>query len=299
MNPLNWDDFRFFLTLVRAGSPARAAKIMSVDHTTVRRRVAALERALETKLFDRQKDVFQLTAQGERILESTEAVESIVLGASEEVSGSDTSISGPVRVGAHDGFGSYYLAPRLAELCRQHESLRITLVAKSRFFDLSKREADVAFVITRPQQSRHIIRKLTDVSLYLYASRTYLERSPRIRSADDLNPHRFIGYMRDFDFEPALDPTSLAYSRLSQPEFASSNLVAQLHAASAGGGLCLLPGYMVENAPGDLVQVLPKEIKVVRQLWMIIHRDLRAVKRYRAVCDYVLDCVAREKHLFV
>lgn len=297
MSQLNWDDFRFFLNLVRAGNPMRAATVMRVDHTTVRRRVAALERTLDAKLFDRQKDQYHLTAAGEKLFESAEIVEGIVLGASEEVSGSDVELAGPVRIGAADGFGSYYLAPKLAELCNRHDGLRVTLIAKSRQFDLSKREADIACVIDRPPHSRHFIRKLVDVSLYLYASDEYLRTAPRIRSPADLDAHRFIGYMRDFDYYPELDPSSLAYTKLATPEFASSNLVAQLRATLAGGGLCLLPRYMIRGETG-LVRILENDIKVVRHLWMIIHRDLRAVKRYRVVCDYILESVARDADLF-
>ncbi len=298
MSQLNWDDFRFFLNLVRAGNAMRAAKMMRVDHTTVRRRVAALERTLSTKLFDRQKDQFHLTPEGEKLFESAEIVEGIVLGASDEVSGTDTEIAGPVRIGAADGFGSFYLAPKLVELCNQHDGLRVTLIAKSRQFDLSKREADIACVIDRPPHSRHFIRKLVDVSLYLYGSENYLRAAPKIRTTADLDAHRFVGYMRDFDYYPELDPTAVAYTKLATPEFASSNLVAQLRATVAGGGLCLLPRYMVRGEAG-LVPVLESDIKVVRHLWLIIHRDLRTVKRYRIVCDYILDCVTRDAELFV
>src|SRR5258708_3839912 len=176
MSAFNWNDLRFFLNLVRAGNPTRAAKLLGVDHTTVRRRIAALEEDLKVTLFEKHDDVYGLTPQGEKLLRSSEAIESLLVSATNEIAGADDALSGTVRIGAPDGLGSYFLAPRLAALRQQHPDLQVELVAKSRQFNLSKREADIAIVISRPAHGRHIIRKLIDCSLYLFASSPHLAR---------------------------------------------------------------------------------------------------------------------------
>jgi DNA-binding transcriptional LysR family regulator len=297
MSAFNWNDLRFFLNLVRAGNPARAAKLLGVDHTTVRRRIAALEEDLKVTLFEKHDDVYGLTPQGEKLLRSSEAIESLLVNATSEITGADEALSGTVRIGAPDGLGSYYLAPRLTALRQQHPDLQVELVAKSRQFNLSKREADIAIVISRPAHGRHIIRKLIDCSLYLFASSTYLARYKPIETLQDLKSHSFIGYTDQFDFSPELDPTSPIYEELSQPAFASTNLVAQFHATLAGGGICLLPYYMV-HGEASLRPVLKDQFKVVREIWLLVHHDLHDMARYRAVTGFILEQIMQERHLF-
>jgi DNA-binding transcriptional LysR family regulator len=297
MFAFNWNDLRFFLNLARAGNPTRAAKLLGVDHTTVRRRINALEEDLKVKLFEKQDDVYGLTPQGEKLLRSSDAIESLIVSATNEIAGTDEALSGLVRIGAPDGLGSFYLAPRLARLRQEHPDLQVELVAKSRQFNLTKREADIAIVISRPAQGRHIIRKLIDCSLYLFASEEYLARHPPIELPNDLKRHAFIGYTDQFDFSPELDQASPIYDELSKPAFASTNLVAQFQATLAGGGICLLPYYMVHDQP-TLRPVLKEQIKVVREIWLLVHYDLHNMARYRAVTSFIFEKIAQEKHLF-
>jgi hypothetical protein len=81
-----------------------------------------------------------------------------------------------------------------------------------------------------PPQSRHVIRKLTDCALHLYAAPAHLDRHLPIRSTGNLHKHPFIGYTDEIDFSPTLDPALPAYAELPGRGFASTNLVAQYKA---------------------------------------------------------------------
>ena len=123
METPDWDHLRDFLAVARTGRLTAAARVLAADHTTVSRRIAALETALQARLFDRSPQGYALTAQGERLMARAEAMESLMLTAQAEVGEADLSVSGVVRIGAPEGFGSYFLAPRLPRLAELHPDL--------------------------------------------------------------------------------------------------------------------------------------------------------------------------------
>jgi DNA-binding transcriptional LysR family regulator len=115
-----WDWLRSFLAIVRAGRLTLAAKQLGVTHSTLSRRIAALEKSLQVELFHRRPAGYALTAKGEDLYERAQAMESLALAAMAEVAGDSLRVAGTIRVGAPDGFGTFFLAPRLGGLCAAH-----------------------------------------------------------------------------------------------------------------------------------------------------------------------------------
>jgi DNA-binding transcriptional LysR family regulator len=191
------------------------------------------------------------------------------------VGGSRAQLTGTVRIGAPDGFGSHFLASRLVKFTERYPDLDLQLVATARLFSLSKREADIAISLTMPKEGRIVGRKLLDYSLGLYAAPAYLERAPTIKSRGDL---------------PQVSPKISA-------KFRSANLIAQLNATIAGFGIAVLPHFMATSHP-ELHPVLPDEVRISRSFWMLMHADSKDLARIRAVADYIHETVERERALF-
>jgi DNA-binding transcriptional LysR family regulator len=164
---MNWDDVRIFLAVARAGQILGAARRLELNHATVSRRLAALEEALGAKLFRRHTAGSELTAAGARFLGTAERMEADMIAARSELAGEDEEVSGNVRIGAPDGFGVAYLAPRLGRLTAEYKQLSIQLVPVPRSFSLSRREADIAITVERPAEGRLVAAKLVDYSLGL------------------------------------------------------------------------------------------------------------------------------------
>ena len=293
---IDWDDFRFLLAIVRGGSVSAAAKQLGVDHATVIRRVDRLERHLGAKLFDRRKTGYLLTEAGQRVADSAEAMESTIVANQEAVGGSRAHLTGTVRIGAPDGFGSHFLASRLLQFTERYPDLDLQLVATARLFSLSKREADIAISLTMPKEGRVVGRKLLDYSLGLYAAPAYLDRHPTIASRDDLPAHRFVGYIEELLFTPELDYLPQVSPKISA-KFRSANLIAQLNATIAGFGIAVLPHFMATAHP-ELRPILPDEISISRSFWLLMHADSKDLARIRAVADYIYETVERERALF-
>ncbi|WP_315832152.1 LysR family transcriptional regulator [Bradyrhizobium prioriisuperbiae] len=292
---VDWDDFRFVLAIVRSGTVSAAAKQLGVDHTTVIRRVDRLERHLSAKLFDRRKTGYQLTESGHRVATSAEAMESTIVANQELIGGSKAHLTGNVRIGAPDGFGTHFLAPRLVRFADLYPDLDIQLVATARLFSLSKREADIAISLALPKEGHIIGRKLVDYSLGLYAAPAYLARSPEIRSRDDLPAHRFVGYIEELLYTPELDYLPQVSPKISA-RFRSANLIAQYNATLAGFGIAVLPRFMAARQAG-LQAILP-EISILRAFWLLMHADSKDLARIRAVADYIYATVESDRALF-
>jgi DNA-binding transcriptional LysR family regulator len=293
---LDWDNLRYFLAVARAGRLTTAARRLHVDHATCSRRIAALENSLSAKLFERRPQGYFLTSYGERLVAMAEVMESQALAAQNEVGGQDLSISGTVRIGAPDGFTTYFLAPRIGQLTARYPELEIQMVASPRLLSLSKREADIVISLNRPIEGKVVARKLTDYDLALFASRSYLKNAKPIATPEDLFAHPIIGYVDDLIFTPELNYLDEVTKGL-RAKLQSSNLIAQMMATIAGRGLCVLPLFMTAQQ-ATLVRVLPAVVSLHRSFWLTIHADLRSLARIRMIADFLSLEVRKARKVF-
>ncbi len=292
---MNWDDVRIFLAVARAGQILGAAKRLGLNHATVARRLSALEVDLKAQLFTRRPSGTELTRSGEEFLLAAERMEAEMLSARAAVGDASISISGTVRVGAPDGFGVAFLAPRLGELTKLHPELSIELVPVPRSFSLSRREADIAITVERPEQGRLVASRLVDYRLGLYASQKYLEENGVPDNAEDLARHQLIGYVEDLLASPSLAYAS-EISREFHPRFGVSSALGQVEAVRAGAGIGILHKF-IARTHDDLVPVLP-ERQIQRAYFTVIHESMRSLRRIATVVQYIQQAVERERAIF-
>ena len=296
MADFDWNDVRAFLAVTRSGRLTAAAARLGVDHSTLSRRIAALEHSLKAKLFDRSPSGYAPTEAGRRLMPLAEEMERLALGAAEAVGGTAGLVEGVVRIGSPEGFGSYFLAPRIQKLKARHPKLVVQLVAASAVFSLAMREADVAISVSRPPAGRLLVSKLIDYDLGLYAAPAYLAETAQIGSFDDLKGHRFVSYIGDLLHFPELDFLQQVVPG-GTTSMESSNLVAQTRATLAGAGLCVLPAFLAREEAG-LVRVLADEVNLTRSLWLTVHQDLAELARVRAAMRFIKDEVEKARGLF-
>jgi DNA-binding transcriptional LysR family regulator len=285
---VSWDDFRVFLQVARTGKVTAAAQLLSVDYTTVGRRIRTLEDGLGVVLFEKSKARgYELTAEGQRLLVHAEAMEQALDAVRRDVQAESESLAGHVRLGTTEGFGTFVLAPQLSTLQRRHPRLSIDLLPLPRFVSLSKREADIAVTIEPPTGGSYVRARLADYNLKVYATRGYLDTHPAIERVEDLRTHDFIGYVDELVFSSELRYLETIAQR-ERIVFRSTSVIAQYTAATGGGALAVLPCFLASPDP-RLVPVLDGAVVFNRTFWIYCHEEQRKLWRVRALWDFLRE----------
>jgi DNA-binding transcriptional LysR family regulator len=287
MQPLQWDDLRIILALGRTLSLGQAARLLAVDPTTVGRRLRAAEQALDARLFERAADgLLRPTEAGERALGHAESVEAAIGGLTASVSGTAAAAVGAVRLTAVPLLASHVLAPATAWLAERHPGLRLELISDSRDLSLTRREADIALRLARPDDDaghRIRARRIGQLAYGVYAAATAAEASalPWVTYEDGmarLPPAQWVA-------EAERGGAAVAPVRFN-------DAASLMRAVEAGLGRALLPCVIAERQPG-LRRLDSDRPPPVRELWLLVHPELRHLPRVAAVCDWI-DEILRE-----
>lgn len=290
------DNLQYFLEVARSRRLTDAARMLGVDHTTVGRRINALERALGHRLFDRAPSGWRLTEAGKRLLPRAEQVESAVIAAFDP-DGTPGLLSGTIRLATTDGFGAFVLAPSLVHLKQLHPHLDIELVTVTARNVLAERHFDLAVTLERPSSS-HAVRSelLGSYDLRLYATREYLDRTPEITNTSDLRKHAIIWYVNAvLDVEPLrLLDTFLSEQSASVQ---ISNITGHWQAARTGLGIAPLPAY-IGGDDDQLIQVLPGKVQVRRDYWLVLPREIERLERVQTMARFLRTLFTTNPNLY-
>lgn len=290
---MDWDDARFFLAVAREGQILRAARRLGTSQSRVNRRISRFENAVGDKLFDRTTVGCSLTEFGRALLPSAIAIEEAFLGM--ESFQESTAISGTVRIGAPDGFGVAYFSEHLHELRTKHPDLKLQLVPAPQTFSLSQREADIVIAIGRPQKGRLKATKLTDYTISLYASRSYLRSHGTPETIQDLHDHALVGYVDDLIFTKELEFNSEFLSGWSS-QIEISSALAQVNAVKAGAGIGALHDFIVRGDE-ELVPIFP-DTRISRNYWIVWHESMDVVPSVSATVRFIIEKVRQDRNLF-
>ena len=296
-NAFDWNDLRFFLAVVRAGTISQAGRVVAADHATVARRISALESALRTHLFVRNARGYTLTRQGERLLETAQRIESEAAKLQELVGDGSTGATGTLRLSTPEGIGNFFLASRLSDFASKHKNLSVELLTIQQIISLSPRETDITITLSPLQSPRYNEIPLTDYKLFVYGVDTYLSQKPLIRSSKDFSNHDFIGYIDELIFTRSLNFLAEVQPGL-KARLQCSSLYAQMEATCAGYGLCVLPAFIARHRP-ELVPVLPREISLLRTYWTVVHNDIASSYSVRLMISFIRGEVQAAQNIFL
>jgi DNA-binding transcriptional LysR family regulator len=291
-SPLDWNDLRLVLAIAREASLSGAARRLGVTHSTVFRRLGAIEAAIGTRLFERFRDGYAPTPAGETAAASAARLEDEVLALERKLAGQDLKPSGPVRITTTDTLG-VVLIRHLPAMRAAHPDIQPEIVISNAMANLTRREAEIAIRPTPSPSELLLGRRIADIAHAVYGSRGYLAR----HDDKDIAAHDWIG------LDDALAGTVIAGWMRENLHSARITcrvdaLPALRDAAAAGLGLALLPCYVGDLAPG-LRRVAPKALAAPRSaLWLLTHDDLKRTARIRATLDFLARALASERALF-
>jgi DNA-binding transcriptional LysR family regulator len=284
---MNWDDLRILIALSREKSVIAASHRIGVDQTTIGRRLRSLEESLGAILFDRRKGTWQITSVGRRVLERAERIEEEMAAIERTAETETKSVSGLVRVTSVAGIISEYLAPRLPEIYAKHPDLCLDLVDSDANLNLTRREADVAIRLSRPESGDFVIRKLGVMSFAVYESAV-----PGVARRDG----DWVGYNENLARVPEMRwlEDHLAGGRIRLRENGARTLCA---AIAAGVGRGILACFVADTQP-NLRRHRGEGPVLSRDMWMLAHRDARESARVAVVTDWLVDRFAADGGLF-
>lgn len=280
-NDTDWERYRAFLAVFDSGSLSAAARALNTMQPTVRRRIEALERQLDTALFTRSPNGLEPTTLAHELVAPARAMAAAALAFSRTGSSSANLLSGVVRVTASEVIGVEVLPSLLASLMAEHPELIIELSLDNANADLLHREADIAIRMVRPTQQALVAQRVGDITLGLHARRDLLERHGMPINLDDLSRFPLIGFDTETAGIRSLRTLGLTAQR-QDFAYRTDSDVAQLAAIRAGLGIGVCHVSLARRSP-DLVQLLPDQVSYPLETWVVMHEDLRRVHRVRHV----------------
>lgn len=272
----NWDDLRVFLAVARAESLTGAGRVLKMDPATVGRRIARLEEGLGATLFAKSPQGYALTGAGSRLRDhAEEAEEALAAGMSLRA---EAGLTGQVRIGAPDGCANFVLPQVCAAIQAANPGLEIQILALPRVVNLSRREADLAITVSRPEAGRLTVQKITDYRLHL-AQRRDLPAPERLA---DLRGRAVVGYIPDMIFDRELD--YLGEIGAQRVQLASNSVAVQLQMLRAGG-VGIVHDFALPFAP-ELERVLTDKLSLTRAFHLVRHvtdRRSERINRFAAL----------------
>ena len=284
---LNWNDLRYFLAALRAGTLAGAARHLGVKHSTVGRRLDALEEALGGAVFIRGEQGLQLTATGDRLVPYAEQIERSTRDIRDQV----MAQTARVRVAVPTGLVKVF-APHLGTLQRRHPEIVLVFLSSSQPADLNKGEAELAIRVGPIADESLIARNIGSVVWSLYGSPAYLARNGAPKTARDLAGHELLG------FEPRLAAIAVgakwiaAHGQGAKIAMIHRELADMTAAAVAGIGLAVLPTIIADLEPG--LQRLTPEVLGEQTFFITYRREIAQAKPVQQVIRFLAEVMRAE-----
>ena len=291
---MDWKSLPAFLAVARQGSLRAAAEQLGGTHATLRRQVEALETQLGVQLFRRGADGLHLTAAGRTLLPQALAAEASLLQGFNAVQGLDREASGRIRLSADPMTAHFLLAPVLADFSALYPDIDIELQLSFGIDSIEKLETDVSVRHVTAVDEDVVGRKLFPLSLGVYAARSYLDRALP-KAGPKGQGLEWIGYGPVPELQDMISATPFAQARvrhtIPDPEM-------HLHLARAGAGMTFLAAWVQARFP-ELQQVPGTVFDTRRSTWVLLHHDLRRVRRVRLFVDYLCAALLERRADFI
>jgi DNA-binding transcriptional LysR family regulator len=289
------DDLLVLLAVGRSGRYTAAAEQLGLNHTTISRRIAALEQSMGGPVLARVVGGWELTDLGRAALSAAETVESAVRSLTAHVSGERT-LEGVVRMSATDGFSAYIAAPAAAQVQREHPNVAVEIVATTRRAT-QRAGLDIEVVVGEPKVLRAKAIRLGDYCLGLYGARDYLAEHGTPSDIADLARYPLVYFIDSMLQVDDLDAAT-GFAPAMRESVTSTNVFVHVEATRASAGIGLLPCFMADRHD-DLVRVLPDAVAVRLTYWLVSRAGTLRRPEVAAVVDAIQARMADQRDVLL
>lgn len=280
-----WELYRSFLTVMREGSLSAAARALGMTQPSLGRHMRELESALGVALFARSPQGLTPTALARELVPHAQAMASASAALQRVASSGREDIRGTVRVSASEVIGAEVLPPILTAFRAQHPGIVLELVLSNQAADMLRHDADIAIRMVQPTQEALVARHVGQVALGLFAHQNYLAEHGQPASLAELAGHALIGFDTEAPYVRRLRPKGLPYTRELFALRTDSDLAA-LAALRAGLGIGVIQVGLARRDPA-LVRLLPADLTLTLDAWVVMHEDLRHSPPVRLLFDHL------------
>jgi DNA-binding transcriptional LysR family regulator len=284
----SWDDYRYVQAVAQARSLTGAAQVLGVNHSTVFRRINAIEESFGTQIFERGRSGYVLTTAGEEMVALASRIGEDIVGFERRIAGRDIKPSGDLRVTTNDMVWMHLIAPVLGEFLALYPDIALEMSISYAPLNLSKRDADIAIRATSSPPETLVGRKVCHIGWAAYGPKALADLSE-----EDLSAYRWIG------FSDALMLASAAQwleRHIGPKRFAVrvNSLLGVSEAIQAGVGLGILPCFVGDRIP-SLARISGWSPVCTEDLWLLTHPDLKHAARIRAFMDFVWSTLVPQR----
>ena len=293
MQDMDWDDLRFFLAVSERGSISAAAEFLNVNHSTVLRRLASLEKRLGARLFDRLPNGYELTAHGDELRNRLRGVTEQIESAQRSLSGRDLVLSGVIRITTTDTLMHGLLMPHLTEFRVLNPAIRMEIAINNTFLSLTQREADVAVRPSNIVPENLVGRRVGRLRTAIYASKSYLKKNEKKKewaAHDWVGPEEALSHLAQAKWMRENIPEDRIVVRID-------SLLGMVAAVRHGMGVGLLLSLLADDEK-DLVRLAEPANELETDLWILTHPALKGVARIKAFTDFLYDRLRANDKLF-
>jgi DNA-binding transcriptional LysR family regulator len=286
---LSWDDFRYVKAIADTRSLGGAANELSVNHSTVFRRLAQIEKQLGSRLFERSRAGYALTPCGEEMVRLAERMGEDIVTFERQVTGHDLRPSGELRITTNDTVLVHLMTQVFADFRRAYPEIVLDVVVSNQALNLSKRDADVAVRATDRPPEALIGRRAAGIAWAVFAQAA---KAPESFDIADARNADWIGFGDNLaNLKAAKWLNERAAPRIV---YKINTVLGLAEAAAAGIGLALLPCFIGSATP-LLTRLTPPIAELANGIWLLTHPDLRQTARVRAFMDFAASEIAKRR----
>ena len=277
---MDWEDVKTFREVMDAGTVRAAAKQLGVHHSTVSRRIEQLEKALDSRLFERRPEGYFPTASGEELARVADQFSEELFTVERHIAGRDNELSGSLKVTMAEPFAVTLFADRIPEFCASYPGLNLEIITSFDLLDVARREADIAIRMDNNPPDALVGKRLFAYHMSIYANPQYLAAQDFEKRPEDA---RWLGWT---DSESRFPDWTQDTEYAQVPVWGTfSSIGLQVQLARAGMGLIMVPCIAADGVPG-LVRATDRDPVPSRDIWILTHEDLRKTARVRAFMEF-------------
>ncbi len=283
---INWQNWHFFVATAEAGSVSKASVKLGVSQPTLSRQLVAMEKQLGQSLFNRSTQGISLTEFGLALLEEVRVMQESAFRLQRLVSGQADKLSGKLRLSANELVANYYLPNILPTFLNRYPDIYLEIEVTNQATNLDKRDADIAIRMFQPKQIDLVTRRLFDIPLGFYASRSYLNTFGCPETLEELFNHRLLGYDRDTQIEQG--SKALGWSLRNEDfTFRCDFMPMHVELAQKGGGIVVTHRELAKKLSLEEIDLGLKLPDL--PLYLVCHRDVQHNKKIRCLMDYLVQ----------